>query len=303
MTEPRASPAELLKGLTSILVRADVFLRQKFVDYDDSPLRRCYQLAAGELVFVANEPETMSQDQWLVISARSYLNVRQSSTISGQRLQLVTELRQLADFIGLIPLKPSLFDHRELLRESILTLASAVNGPRGDATDERLAEEPVGDRRAAGLAPAILVASGTSENSQGAAQQLIAGLSDPSFVVINLTICKDIPCVLRELDRTEYSKAYSVYVLDKDDANDVNAYNSTEYDWFILFGILLNAATRARTYLALEKGQSEPQDPRFKPVADRLYWSRERNGDGEAFNVTAVASALRTVVSGAKVSN
>ena len=57
MTEPRASTGELLQGLTSILVKADDFLRRNFDNYDDSPLRRCYQLAAGELAFMANEPD------------------------------------------------------------------------------------------------------------------------------------------------------------------------------------------------------------------------------------------------------
>ena len=234
----------------------------------------------------------MSQDRWLVISARSYLNIRESSTMSEGELRLATELRQLADFIGLIPLRPSVSDRRELLRESILTLAGAVNGPLGDDTAEHLVEEPAGDSRAAKLSPAILVASGATPESRGAAQELVAGLSDPSFAVINLTAYEEIPGILKELERAEYSKAYSVLVLDKVDTSELNRHDSIQYHWFILFGILLNAATHARTYLALESGT---KDTRFKPVAHHLYWSRKQNGE-ESFAVTSVVSALKTAV-------
>jgi hypothetical protein len=299
MTEPRAGPGELLQGLTSILVEAEDFLRQKFHDYDDSPLRRCYQLAAGELISVANEPGTMSQDQWSVISARSYL-IRESSTISEGELRLATELRQLADFIGLIPLRPSVPDRRELLRQSILALAGAVNGPLGDATAARSVEEPAGDGRAAKLRPAILVASGTSPRSRGAAQELVAGLSDPSFDVIDLTACRDISGVSQEVERAKYSKAYSVLVLDEVDTNDANRHDTTQYNWFILFGILLCAATPAGTYLAIE---GEAEDTRFEPVVSRLQWSRKQQNGSETFGVTGVVSTLKTAVRGTGSSN
>jgi len=294
MTEPRATPGELLQGLISVLAKADVFLRQTFDNYDDSPLRRCYQLAAGELASMADAPGMMSQDRWLVVSARSYLNIRESSTIPEQKLRLSTELRQLADFIDLIPLRPSTSERSELLRESILTLASAVDSPPRDATVERLVEKHVGDSGAASLLPAILVASGPSETSQEAALRLIDALSDPSLTVIDLTTSRAIASILREVESAECSEAYSVLVLDKNDTNDLNSFNCTEYEPFILFGILLKTAKHIRTYLALEGDGSESKDTKFEPVADHLYWSQKQDGEKTTFMVTHVASALRT---------
>jgi len=96
------------------------------------------------------------------------------------------------------------------------------------------------------------------------------------------------------VESAECSEAYSVLVLDKNDTNDLNSFNCTEYEPFILFGILLKTAKHIRTYLALEGDGSESKDTKFEPVADHLYWSQKQDGEKTTFMVTHVASALRT---------